>query len=140
MAVRTLAGRAAPACLALAAAPQALAAPASPLGAGQVLQVFVGLGVVLALIALAAWASRRLNAFRPQGGGHIRVLEGLSLGAREKLLLVQVDGARVLIGMSPGRIQTLHAFPAAEPSAEKAAATFDEALAGATARAEDTAA
>lgn len=119
-------GRAAVCLAALGGTAPAAAEPASALGAGQVLQVFVGLGIVLALIALAAWASRRLNTFRPQGANHIRVLEGLSLGAREKLLLVQVDGTRVLLGMSPGRIQTLHAFPA-----EQRTARFDEVLADA---------
>lgn len=118
--------RAAVCLAALTSVAPAAAEPASALGAGQVLQVFVGLGIVLALIALAAWASRRLNTFRPQGANHIRVLEGLSLGAREKLLLVQVDGTRVLLGMSPGRIQALHAFPA-----EQRAARFDEVLADA---------
>ncbi len=80
------------------------------LGPGQALQVVVGLGIVLALIAAVAWMTRRLHRFRPQGGGHIHIIEGLSVGAREKLLLVQVDGCRVLLGMCPGRIETLHAY------------------------------
>ncbi|MGE0484883.1 MAG: flagellar biosynthetic protein FliO [Gammaproteobacteria bacterium] len=100
-------------CLAAFAAP---AAAADGLAAGQALQVFAGLAVVLALIAAASWGARRLQGLRPQGRGRIRILEGLSLGAREKLLLVEVDERRVLIGICPGRMQALASFDGAAPA------------------------
>lgn len=86
------------------------AASSAPLGFGQALQVLLGLLVVLGMIVAAAWAARRLQAIRPQGRGHIRIIEGMAVGTRDKLLLIEVDGRRVLLGMSPGRITTLHAF------------------------------
>ena len=86
------------------------AASTAAVGAGQALQVVLGLGVVLAMIVAAAWAARRLQAIRPQGSGHIRIIEGLALGTRDKLLLVEIDGRRVLLGLTPGRIATLHSF------------------------------
>jgi hypothetical protein len=49
-------------------------------------------------------------------------VEGLAVGTRDKLLLIEVDGQRVLLGMSPGRIATLHTF-AGEPAPQ-----FDDAL------------
>ena len=67
----------------------------------------MGLAIVLILIALASWAARRLQVFRPKGQGHLRLIEGMAMGARDKLLLVDVDGQRVLIGVSPGRMQAL---------------------------------
>ena len=69
--------------------------------------MFGALLLVLALIAAATWGARRLQAFRPQGKGSLRVVEGLAIGTREKLLLIEVDDERVLLGVSPGRIQTL---------------------------------
>lgn len=98
------------------------AAGTAPVAAGQALQVVLGLCVVLGMIVAAAWAARRLQAIRPQGSGHIRVIEGMALGTRDKLLLVEVDGRRVLLGLSPGRIATLHSFNGA------AAPMFDDAL------------
>jgi flagellar protein FliO/FliZ len=95
-------------------------------GAGQALQVFAGLAIVLVLIAAATWGARRLQGFRPQGRGHIRIVEGLAVGAREKLLLIEVDDRRVLLGMCPGRIQTLASFDAGT-----AADSFDAVLADA---------
>ncbi len=95
------------------AVPAPLQAAVDPVGPGQFLQVLAGLAIVLALIAAATWAARRVQGWRPQGGGHIRVIEGLAVGTREKLLLVEVDDRRVLIGMCPGRMQALATLPPA---------------------------
>jgi len=112
---------------ALCAAPARALGEGSVPGAGQALQVFAGLAIVLVLIAAATWGARRLQGFRPQGRGHIRIVEGLAVGAREKLLLIEVEDRRVLLGMCPGRIQTLASFEAGT-----APASFDAALAAAT--------
>lgn len=102
--------------------PLCAASPSAPVAVGQALQVVLGLCLVLGMIVAAAWAARRLQAIRPQGSGHIRVIEGMALGTRDKLLLVEVDGARVLLGLSAGRIATLYSFNAT------LAPRFDEAL------------
>ena len=91
-------------------------------GFGQALQVILGLLLVLGMIVAAAWGARRLQAIRPQGKGHIRIIEGLAVGTRDKLLLIEVDGHKVLLGMSPGRIATLHTF-GADPAPQ-----FEDAL------------
>lgn len=113
---------------AVALAPQAaLAASPTPVAAGQAVQVAAGLALVLLLIAAAAWAARRLQGLRPHGHGRIRILEGLAVGAREKLLLVEVDGSRVLLGMCPGRIATLHTFAGESPPPPSFAHALDAA-------------
>jgi flagellar protein FliO/FliZ len=103
------------------------AGSSAPVGAGQALQVILGLFLVLGMILAAAWAARRLQAIRPQGSGHIRIIEGMAVGTRDKLLLIEVDGQRVLLGMSPGRIATLHSFEVAS------APQFEDALRAASA-------
>ena len=105
------------------------AAAPEPLAPSQALQVIAGLALVLGLIAAAAWLARRLQAYRLPGRGHIRIVEGLAIGAREKLLLVEVGDKRVLLGLSPGRIQALHTFPAASLPA-----SFEHTLAAVEAR------
>jgi flagellar protein FliO/FliZ len=107
--------------------PLSAASPSAPVAVGQALQVVLGLCLVLGMIVAAAWAARRLQAIRPQGSGHIRVIEGMALGTRDKLLLVEVDGARVLLGLSAGRIATLYSFNATVTP------RFDEALRAASA-------
>src|SRR5690606_8975140 len=44
----------------------------------------------------------------PQGGQHIRVISLYPLGPRDRLALVEVGGRQLLLGISPGRITTLH--------------------------------
>lgn len=81
------------------------------LGGAGVAQMLLGLGLVLALILGAAWLLRRFAPLRGIGGEVIRLRGGLALGARERLVLVEVDNVRLLVGVAPGRVQTLYVFP-----------------------------
>lgn len=99
---------------ALASAPAwALAAPetvrgAGDVGAGRYLQMLLGLLAVLAVIAALAWGARRVGRLQGGVGGELRVLGGLSLGSRERVVLVQAGETQLLLGVAPGRVQTLH--------------------------------
>ena len=84
--------------------------PAPAVGAGELTKVAGGLVLVLALIAGLGWAAQRLRQVRGTGGRHLRILDALPLGTRERLVLVEVDGERVLIGIAGGRIERLHAL------------------------------
>ncbi len=97
-----------------------LAAP-EPLAAGSLLQLFLGLVLVLALIVASAWLLRRLGRFQSAAGGSLRVLGGLSMGTRERVVLIQAGDTQLLLGVAPGRVQTLHVFDEAvqvAPAAE----------------------
>jgi flagellar protein FliO/FliZ len=41
------------------------------------------------------------------GKGRVNVLGGVSLGAREKAVLLTVEGRRLLVGVAPGQVSTL---------------------------------
>ena len=71
--------------------------------------VVVGTGLVLVLIGIAAWFLRRYMAVRGNGG-LISIRGGLALGSRERIVLVEVRGMHLLLGVSPGRVQKLHVF------------------------------
>lgn len=86
------------------------AAPATPPGlspamAGQWLGGLVG---VLALVFFCLWGLKQLNRWSSPAGGQMRLLGGLSLGGREKLLVVEVGEIQLVLGVAPGRVQTLH--------------------------------
>jgi flagellar protein FliO/FliZ len=108
----TLAGPRAAGAAALLLAPLCAAAdPASggtPLSAGQVLNVLLGLVAVLAAIGVLAWVSRHVFRLQADGTGAIRIVGSLALGPRERVMLLQVGGVQLLVGVSPGRLQTLH--------------------------------
>ena len=90
-----------------------------PLGVASLLQVGGGLIVVLLALAGCMFLLRRMTALRGANGTHLRVIEAIALGARERIVLLDVDGERVLIGVSAGRIQPLAALkPAVAASFE----------------------
>jgi flagellar protein FliO/FliZ len=73
-------------------------------------QVMMGLVLVLGLIFAIAWVMRRFGQGTLMGGQHMKVVSSLPLGPREKLLLVDVGGEQLLLGVTPGRINCLHNF------------------------------
>ena len=95
---------------AAAAQPDVAAKPAMP--TDQLGNVLIGLLVVLAAIAGAAWVARRVMRVQPGTGDRLKVIGGVSLGTRERLVLVQAEGTRILLGVAPGRVQTLHVLDA----------------------------
>ncbi len=74
----------------------------------QLVQVLGGLGVVLALVLLLAWLTKRFSRSRLSGAHGLRLLGGISLGAKERIVLVQAGDVQLLVGVAPGRLQTLH--------------------------------
>lgn len=79
-----------------------------PLGVGNLLQLTFGLLVVLAAIIGSAWLLRRYGRLQSGVDGALSVIGGLSMGPRERVVLVQVGKQQLLLGVAPGRIQTLH--------------------------------
>lgn len=72
------------------------------------IRMVLGLAVVLALLGATAWVSRRFRVGGGMRGGLIEVVSGLSLGARERVVLIRVGGDQVLVGVSPSGMRTLH--------------------------------
>lgn len=79
-----------------------------PVGVGDFLQMFFGLLLVLGVIFGLAWFIRRMGTFQQVSHGALRILGGLSVGQRERVVLLQVGDKQLLIGLAPGQIRTLH--------------------------------
>jgi flagellar protein FliO/FliZ len=77
---------------------------------GSYVDVVVGLGVVVVLIYVLAWFARRLNGVAYPGNVPVKILGGVSLGTRERAVLIEVGGKHMLLGVAPGRVNTLHVF------------------------------
>jgi flagellar protein FliO/FliZ len=96
------------------------------LGYGELTEVVVGLLLVVCFILLAAWVVRKFNKGMIGSGRHIRVLSHLSLGIKEKVVLVQVGGQQILLGVTPSSVNKLHVFdePVIDPGADAPADDF----------------
>lgn len=86
-------------------------AVASP---GSLLQVLFGLVVVLALMAAAAWALKRMGVAGTGTGNVARIVGGVSVGNRERLVVVEVADQWIVVGVAPGRVSTLSTMPRQE--------------------------
>ncbi len=90
--------------------------------AASLFQILLGLILVLLVIAAAAWLLRRFGHLQSGAGGSLRIVGGLSLGPRERAVLIQVGERQLLLGVAPGRVQMLHILDRAIPSTPQAAA------------------
>ncbi|MBD8150517.1 flagellar biosynthetic protein FliO [Pseudomonas fluorescens] len=95
---------------ALAAEPvaQAAAAPAVGSVGGQLTQLLLGLLLVIGLIFVLAWLMRRVQRIGPGNAQVIELVGSRALGPRDRLVLVQVGEEQILLGITPGRITSLH--------------------------------
>lgn len=101
---------------------------AAPLSLGGMFQVLFGLLLVLAAVAATAWLLRRFSLGQNVMGNAVRVVGGVPLGPRERLVLVEVGETWLLLGVAPGQVNALHTMPrpesAANAEAQPAAAGF----------------
>ncbi|MCP4283737.1 MAG: flagellar biosynthetic protein FliO [Gammaproteobacteria bacterium] len=81
---------------------------ASPLAAGALTETALGLIAIIALIFALSWLFRRFGKQAFTGKGVVTVVGGVSLGPRERAVLLQVGGTRLLVGVAPGQVRTLH--------------------------------
>ncbi|MBI5040998.1 MAG: flagellar biosynthetic protein FliO [Gammaproteobacteria bacterium] len=79
-----------------------------PLAGGSLAKMGLGLFAVVFLIVGMAWLMRRMGGMPGTATGSLRVLGGLSMGTRERVVLIQVGETQLLLGVAPGRVQTLH--------------------------------
>ncbi|AGW93120.1 flagellar biosynthetic protein FliO [Ralstonia pickettii] len=86
-------------------------------GAASLAQAGLGLFAVIALILGMAWVARRAGLVRQATGGVMKVVGSTMLGARQRLVLVEVGDTWLVLGVSPGEIRPLHSMPAGSTGA-----------------------
>jgi flagellar protein FliO/FliZ len=104
----------------------------SPLSTANLVETAGGLLLVLGVMLALAWLVKRYVQVPGIGKGQVQILGGVSLGAREKAVLLSVEGHRLLVGIAPGRVQTLLVLA----DDESPAPGFAEQLDGASRRAD----
>ena len=90
-----------------AAAAQATATGPASASAGSLFQVLLGLVAVLALMAGAAWLLKRFGLAKTAGSSIAKIVGGVSVGSRERVLVVEVADQWIVVGVAPGRVSAL---------------------------------
>lgn len=117
-------------CCGAARAAESEVAPIDPLSAETLWRVFGSLGLILVAIFALVWALRRSGNFTRGRGGKMQVVDVLSLGQRERLVLVAVGDQQLVLGVAPGRVQAVHTLdePYLENTSGAAGGQFAEIL------------
>lgn len=88
-------------------------------------------GVVVLIIGLG-WLMKRVGHFPAAGKGMVRILGGVSLGPREKAVVIEAGNRKLLVGVAPGRVQTLCVLDSSDtqeyPETEDVSAEFSTQL------------
>ncbi len=79
-----------------------------PINADNMMQLVIGLMIVLACIVVLAWIAKRMNHLQSSTGGMLKIIGGLNIGTKEKIVLLQVGSEQILIGVTQSNISKLH--------------------------------
>lgn len=85
--------------------------PASAVSSGSMVQVVVSLLFVLAAIVLVAWILKRINMPQNAPGSALKVVSGVAVGQRERVVLIEVNDTWLVVGVAPGQVTALHSMP-----------------------------
>jgi flagellar protein FliO/FliZ len=91
--------------------------PVAPSTGGGLLQTSLALIFVIGLMLGLAWLTKRFGP-RNFGGGNsnVKLVGTLSVGTRERILVVEVGEQWIVVGTSPGRMNALATMPRQESS------------------------
>lgn len=70
--------------------------------------MFLSLLAVLVVLAGFVWSARWLRQRQTSPGEPIEIVSGVSLGAKERVVLLRVGDEQVLVGVSPAGMRRLH--------------------------------
>jgi len=85
----------------------------SPVGLVNILQIMTYLILVILIIVGSAWLFRRYGRINRAANGDLKIIAGLSVGQRERIIIVEAGNTQLLLGVAPGRVQTLHVLEGA---------------------------
>lgn len=87
-----------------------------PTAAGSLGGTLFALVLVVGLILALGWLLKRMPGFnRGAGGNGLRVVASLPVGVRERVVVVDVNGTQLLLGVGSGGVRTLHVLDAPLP-------------------------
>lgn len=76
-------------------------------GTPDIGEVFIALMAILGLIVVLAWATKRLNLNGMSINNSLKLQSVLSLGSKEKVIVVEVEGKKLLLGVTPQSVNLI---------------------------------
>jgi flagellar protein FliO/FliZ len=80
---------------------------AKTVASGDIAAWGIGLLIVLCVFFLCVLGVRKLSGLTVNNAKKMHIISGLSLGMREKIILLQVGKKQLVLGVTPGHVKTL---------------------------------
>jgi flagellar protein FliO/FliZ len=83
------------------------------------LQIFLGLIAVLALMGAAAWFFKKIGPVNSGNKIPVKIVGGVSVGNRERIMVVEIADQWIVVGVTANQINTLSTMPKQEKLGEE---------------------
>jgi flagellar protein FliO/FliZ len=89
----------------------------------SVATVLISLVLILGGFALVAWLARRYLPGLGGSQGAVKVVGATMVGPRERVVVIEVEDARLVLGVGGGQVRLLHTLPRAATGESRATPT-----------------
>ncbi len=76
----------------------------------QIINLLGGLVIVLLVFFAVVFLLKRLSGLNGVGRGHMKMVDTMHIGTKERLLIIKVTDKHLLLGVSQQGIHPLHVF------------------------------
>ena len=89
-------------------------------------QILLGLAAVLTLMAVAAWLFKKIGPVNTGNQLPVKIIGGVSVGNRERIMVVEVADQWIVVGITAQQINTLSTMPKQEKLVETSSTLLKE--------------
>ena len=79
-----------------------------PMSSESIFKLLFGLVAVVFVFFASVWIMRRVGNFQAMNNAGLSVLGGVSVGPRERVVLIQVGDEQIVVGVAQGRVDKIH--------------------------------
>lgn len=72
--------------------------------------LIVNLFGVIALLFALLYILKKVKTAKHASNKHIKIINTVAIGAKERIILIEVNNTTLLVGATPTHIETLHVF------------------------------
>ena len=82
----------------------------SAISSGQLLQVVIVTFLFVLVIVAISFFLKKMNFSSRSKSAAVRVVTSVPIGVKQRISLIEIGGRQILLGITPGQINTLHVF------------------------------